>query len=209
MKTSAAGKAMIDRFEANKLVAYLDRVASPPVWTIGRGMTGPGIFEGLTITQWQSDQMFDDRLASEFEPGVRIAIGTALSTTTQSQFDAMVSLAWNIGVGAFAKSTVARLHRAGDIVGASMAFALWNHAGGQINAGLTRRRKEEAALYLSGNPAPVPVPVPAPSSDYLFVLQAFMFASGDYSGDVDGLDGPRTRAAVAAIRARSAGAQDG
>lgn len=205
LTTGPAGIDLIKRNEGCKLTAYLDEVADPPVWTIGYGCTGPEVYRGLTITQTQAEEMLATRLAQEFEPGVLAAIGPA--PTTQSQFDAMISLAWNIGVGAFAKSTVARLHKAGDYAGAALAFELWDHAGGRVNEALLRRRKEEASLYLSGDaaPGPTPAPVPAPglSSDYLFVLQAFMLASGDYTGDVDGLDGPLTRAAVAAIRQRS------
>jgi len=207
MKTSAAGKALIDRNEGDKLVAYLDRIADPPVWTIGRGCTGPEIYEGLEITQAESDRMFDGRLAREFEPGVMAAIGD--SPTTQAQFDAMISLAWNIGIGGFARSSVARLHKAGDYMAAASAFALWNKSGGKVIDGLVRRRKEEADLYLSGGTglAPAPSPEPAPSSpishDYLLVLQAFMRASGDYIGEIDGIDGPLTWAAVDAVRQRT------
>ena len=201
MRTSAAGKAIIERNEGDKLTAYLDRIANPPVWTIGRGCTGPKVYEGLTITQAESDQMFDDRLASEFEPGVWATVGD--SPTTQAQFDAMVSLAWNIGVGAFKKSSVARLHKAGDYAGAAAAFALWDKANGRVIDGLVKRRKEEAALYLSGTAQPAPAPSPPFDSDYLLVLQAFMQASGDYTGEIDGLDGPLTRAALAAITKRT------
>jgi lysozyme len=67
--------------------------------------------------------------------------------TTDNQFSAMVSLAYNIGVGAFARSTVARKHNEGDHQAAAEAFALWNKAGGRVLAGLVRRRKEEADLY--------------------------------------------------------------
>jgi lysozyme len=207
LTTGPAGIELIKRNEGCKLTAFLDEVANPPVWTIGYGCTGPRIVRNLTITQAQAEEMLATRLAQEFEPGVLAAIGPA--PTTQSQFDAMVSLAWNIGVGAFAKSTVARLHKAGDYAGAAAAFELWDHAGGQVNDALLRRRKEEASLYLSNGavPGPVPAPGPKPGSglnvDYLLVLQAFMQASGDYAGELDGLDGPLTRASVAAIRQRA------
>jgi len=216
MRTSAAGKGIIERNEGDKLTAYLDRIANPPVWTIGRGCTGPEVYEGLTITQAESDRMFDDRLASEFEPGVMAAIGDA--PTTQAQFDAMVSLAWNIGVGridnpdttenegrGFKGSSVARLHKAGDYAGAASAFLMWNKSGGRVIDGLVRRRKEESALYLSDvtRPSPVPAPSPPHNSDYLLVLQAFLQASGDYTGDIDGIDGPLTRSAVTAVQKRA------
>jgi lysozyme len=71
--------------------------------------------------------------------------------TNPCQFGAMVSLCFNIGIGAFQRSTLVRLHRAGDDAGAARAFASWNKAtvGGvrQELRGLTSRRREEAALY--------------------------------------------------------------
>lgn len=73
---------------------------------------------------------------------------------TQNQFDAMVSLAFNIGTAGFAKSTVCRLHNAGstDPAAIKAAFGAWNKitkAGKKVaNAVLTRRRATEAALYL-------------------------------------------------------------
>jgi lysozyme len=62
-------------------------------------------------------------------------------------FDAMVSLAFNVGIGAFLRSSVLRLHLAGDHRRAAEAFGLWNKAGGKILPGLVRRRTAEANLY--------------------------------------------------------------
>src|SRR5690349_4997661 len=124
MKTSAAGLELIRRNEGCRLTAYLDTIANPAVWTIGYGSTGPGVYQGLTITQQQADQILVDRLAHEFEPGVLSALQGA--PVSQPQFDAMVSLAWNIGVGGFGKSSVARYHRAGNYQAAADAFRLWN-----------------------------------------------------------------------------------
>lgn len=156
MQTNNAGLELIKRNEGCRLTAYRDVVN---VLTIGWGHTGPDVYEGMTITQAQADQMLVDRLSREFEPGVLAAIGNA--ETTENQFSAMVSLAYNIGVGrlddpktpqneasGFKGSTVARMHRAGNYTAAANAFLLWNKAGGKIFAGLTRRRQEEADLYL-------------------------------------------------------------
>lgn len=68
----------------------------------------------------------------------------------QSRFDALVSFTFNCGVGALATSTLLKKHRAGDYKGAAREFAKWNKAGGRVLAGLTRRRKAEAKLYLNG-----------------------------------------------------------
>ena len=77
---------------------------------------------------------------------------------TQNQFDAMVSLCFNIGEGAFAGSSVARRFNAGDIQGAADAFLMWNKAGGRVLAGLDRRRRAERTLFLSNDPGLDPEP---------------------------------------------------
>jgi lysozyme len=145
---------MIEKYEGLRLHSYQDIVG---VWTIGYGNTGPDIGPDLIWTKEQCDDALSHRLAEEFEPGVLNAIGAA--PTTQGQFDAMVSLAYNIGVHAFAGSTVARKHIAGDYGAAADAFALWNKAGGRVLQALADRRAEEAQVYADATPAP-PVPVP-------------------------------------------------
>ena len=67
----------------------------------------------------------------------------------ENELAAMTSLAYNVGVAGFKKSTVLRAHNRGDKQAAARAFALWNRAGGVEMAGLTRRRAAEATLYLT------------------------------------------------------------
>lgn len=134
--------ALMHHFEACKLTAYK---CPADVWTIGWGDTGPHVKPGLVWTQAQADAAFAARLEREFIPGVTKAIGDA--ATTSEQLGAMVSLAYNIGVNAFAGSTVAREHKAGNHSAAAAAFARWNKGGGKVLAGLVRRRAAEAALY--------------------------------------------------------------
>jgi lysozyme len=63
---------------------------------------------------------------------------------------AATSLSYNIGVGAYCKSSVDRFFDAGLPVKACDAFLMWNKAGGRAVAGLTRRRQAERALCLKG-----------------------------------------------------------
>jgi lysozyme len=158
MNDSPIGRALIERNEGLQLTTYYDVVGIP---TIGYGDTGPDVVPGLTITKEEADQRLSRRLAREFEPKVMARIGNA--PTTQNQFDAMVSLAYNIGpgriehqrgIGGFDGSSVAREHVAGNYAAAANDFLLWNKAGGVTLNGLTRRRAEERALYL-GAPATV------------------------------------------------------
>jgi GH24 family phage-related lysozyme (muramidase) len=124
--------------------AYPDPATGGDPWTIGWGSTGPDIKRGVVWTQQQCDDRFAAHVG-EFAKKVEAAVGGA--ATTQHQFDAMVSLAYNIGMGNFSASTLLRKHKAGDNAGAAAQFAVWNKANKKVMAGLTRRRAAEAALY--------------------------------------------------------------
>lgn len=144
-RISAKGRALIHSFEQCKLEAYPDpgsRNGEP--WTIGWGSTGPDIKRGLHWTQQQADERFERDIA-KYEKAVDQ--GCAGVATNQNQFDAMVSLCYNIGIGAFQRSTVLRKHRAGDVPGAARAFLMWNKNDGKVMKGLTRRRLAESDLY--------------------------------------------------------------
>ena len=145
---SKEGIDLIHSFESCKLNAYPDpgsRDGHP--WTIGWGSTGPDIGRGLTWTQEQCDERFARDLV-KFEIGVSDALQGA--ATTQPQFDALVSFAYNVGVAALRTSTLLRKHRAGDFEGAAREFRRWNKNDGQVMRGLTRRRAAEEALYRKG-----------------------------------------------------------
>jgi lysozyme len=83
---------------------------------------------------------------SGFSDAVKRAI---VQPMTQNQYDAMVSLAYNIGAAGFTSSTVARLFNAGDIQGAADAFRMWNKSQGSVSPALVARREQERALFLS------------------------------------------------------------
>jgi len=138
---SKRGLAIIKDFEGCRLTAYQDVVG---VWTIGYGET-KDVYPGMTITQDQAEAMLRTRIAQDFEPGVLVALSRQ---PTQQQFDAMVSLAYNIGTGAFGKSTLVRKFNAGDMQGAADQFLVWNRAGGKVVSGLVRRREAERALFM-------------------------------------------------------------
>lgn len=153
MKTSQAGLDLIKRFEGLRLKAYPDPATGGEPWTIGYGTTssaGVGkISRGMVITQVQAESMLARSLAA-YEQAVLRALKVAPS---QHQFDALVSLAYNIGIGAMTKSSVVRHLNAGDVNRAAAAFLLWNKAGGRVMAGLTRRRAAERDLFLKPDAA--------------------------------------------------------
>lgn len=135
------GMALVKQFEGLELKAYL---CPAKVWTIGYGSTGPHVKPGQVITEAQADALLQRDL-DRFED----AVAQAAPGATQNQFDAMVSLAYNIGVGAFLGSTLLKLHKAGDYRRAAEAFGSWVNAGGKRLEGLVRRRAAEAQLYRS------------------------------------------------------------
>lgn len=155
LTTSRKGIELIHRFEGcarlrkdGLIEAYPDPGTGGKPWTIGWGSTtderGEPIEPGTVWTKARADARFVQHLR-EFEKEVRAAIGNA--PTTQNQFDAMVSLAYNIGSSAFRSSTLLKRHKAGEYGAAREQFKRWNRAGGRVMRGLTRRRQAEAKLY--------------------------------------------------------------
>lgn len=144
MKISDAGIALIKSFEGCELAAYPDPATGGDPWTIGVGHTGPEVRPGLVITDEEADAL----LRADIEKFER-CVDLAVNNVTQQQFDACVSLAFNIGCSAFAKSTLVRKIAQGDMSGAAEEFLRWDKAAGRQMAGLTRRRRAERELFLS------------------------------------------------------------
>lgn len=141
MRLGQRGKHLIEEFEGREKGAYLD---GGGVWTIGIGHTG-GVRRGQVATDAQIECWFAEDVAKAVA-GVNKAVTVPV---TQNQFDAMVALAYNVGVGAFAGSTLVRKLNSGDEAGAALQFARWNMDNGKVIAGLTRRRAAEADLFVS------------------------------------------------------------
>lgn len=139
MKTSLNGLKIIKDFEGLRLKAYK---CSAGVWTIGYGHTS-GVKEGDVITKEQAEKYLKKDVIS-FENTVNGVVKVKLN---QNQFDALVSLVFNIGSGAFKKSTLLKKLNAGDYDGASEQFLVWVKAGGQTLKGLVNRREQERALF--------------------------------------------------------------
>ena len=135
---------LIKQFEGCRLTAYPDPGTGGDPWTIGWGATGPDIHKGTVWTQGQADERFREHM-SEFGDGVVKLIG--VSPTTAHQMAAMVSFAFNVGLGNFRHSTLLRKHIEGDYVGAQDEFRRWARSAGRVLPGLVRRRDDEAALY--------------------------------------------------------------
>lgn len=143
MKISDNGLALIKKFEGCSLTAYADVGG---VWTVGWGQTGPDITEGLTITQTQADAWLE-KTVNRFADGVSECLKVAV---TQNQFDALVSLAYNIGLAAFKSSTLLKLlNDRADVSVVASEFIKWNKVNGKPIEGLSRRREAERQLFLT------------------------------------------------------------
>jgi lysozyme len=149
MKTNKSGVDLIKRWEGCRLKAYPDPATGGEPWTIGYGLTSAAgivpVKRGLVITQAQADEYLVKSLV-KYEAAVSKAL---TKTPTPNQFAAMVSLCFNVGPGAFARSSVVRKFNAGDTRGAADAFRLWNKAAGKVMAGLKNRREDERKLFLT------------------------------------------------------------
>lgn len=135
---------VIGGFEGLRLVAYQDVIS---VWTACYGET-KGIKPGMKFTKEQCDIMFIERL-QEFEAGMRKCL-KAPDAIPDKPYVAFLSLAYNIGNGAFCRSSIARKANAGDLRGACNAITLYNRAGGRVVRGLVNRRAAERKLCLEG-----------------------------------------------------------
>lgn len=136
MKTSPAGVVAIKRFEGCVLKTYK---CSAGVDTIGYGHTGSDVAPGMTWSAADADGALLRDL-ERFEQCVEKAVKQPLR---QGQFDALVSLAFNIGTAAFADSTLVKCINAGDLQGAGMQFISWNKVKGRTDAALLQRRAAE------------------------------------------------------------------
>ena len=147
MKISPRGLELIKGFEGFSSTAYLDVVNIP---TIGWGNTfyadGTKVKLGDQISKTDALKLLEVIANRDFADKIFPLIKVKV---TQSQFDAMVSLAYNIGVGNFLKSTLLKKLNASDFAGAGEEFLKWNKAGGKEVLGLTRRREREKQLFLS------------------------------------------------------------
>jgi lysozyme len=156
MKITREGLALIKRFEGYRGEAYRDAVG---VWTIGYGHTSmagpPEVRPGMRIDRAEADEILA-RDVEAFAQGVRDLIARPVNA---SQFSALVSFAYNVGLGNFRKSSVLAAVNRGDHDAVARRLQLWVKAGGRTLAGLVKRRAAEAALFAGKDRGEPPGPV--------------------------------------------------
>lgn len=145
MIPSATIKNMIKGWEGCRLTAYR---CPAGVWTIGYGHTGADVSEGLTISRARADELFDRDIAAFARQLDRVVTGL---TITQNQYDALLSLAYNIGIGRLSRSHLMELVKSDPANPAiESEFMKYVNAGGKTLPGLVRRRSVEACHYFAG-----------------------------------------------------------
>jgi lysozyme len=151
---------LIKAFEGCESAPYL---CPAKLWTVGYGHVLYPEQARLKVDQrsayplktehnrvWDADEI-DGLLQkdlSRFEAGVSRLCPA--SDDSQPQFDALVSFAFNVGLGNLQSSTLRMKYNRGDYGGAANEFLKWNKSGGKVLGGLVRRREAERMLFLSG-----------------------------------------------------------
>jgi len=147
MKISEVGLKLIKKFEGSSSSPY---VCPAGVVTIGIGSTR---YENGKKVKMSDPHISEKRMLEILKYQVKKIYGKAVKKyveveLTQNQYDALVSFVYNIGAGAFKKSTLLRKLNKGDYFGASKEFKRWNRGGGKVLKGLVKRRKAEEELFL-------------------------------------------------------------
>ena len=134
---------LIRRWEGLRLSAYK---CPAGVWTIGYGTTGPEVNEGDRWTR----EACEDALYADCKALLRDVRACVKVPLTEAQKGALISFAYNLGIGALRKSTLLRKINASDPT-AAREFDKWVYAGGRKLAGLIKRRADERALFEQGS----------------------------------------------------------
>lgn len=131
---------LITRFEGFRADAYKDPVG---IWSIGFGTT-EGVKQGDTITVPEALSRLSEHIQENVEPQLKRYVTWPL---LQCEFDALVSFVYNVGAGAFARSTMRKKINEPSMWEASLEFDKWVYAGGKKLKGLVTRREHEKAMF--------------------------------------------------------------
>lgn len=145
MKTSDNGIEQIKTFEGFRSMPYLDTAGK---WTVGYGhlmVDGDGCVQGSPITMGQATELLRKDLHTAEE-----CVNSAGVQLDQNEFDALVSFVYNLGCGAFQRSTLLKLLKSGNKTAAAGEFPKWCIAGGKHSDGILKRRFAEQDCFLHG-----------------------------------------------------------
>jgi len=139
-RPTARARRLIKEFEGLRTRSYRD---AHDHWALGYGETGEHITEGLTITEHEANVWLDNRIY-QVSGDIRKAVTVPL---TQGQFDALVSLVYNVGITAFRHSTLLKLLNHEKYYEAATELLKWDHSQGKEIDGLSNRRRSEYRLF--------------------------------------------------------------
>lgn len=148
MKLGSKGLELIKSFEGFYSKPYLDPIGIP---TIGYGATYYPNKKKVTmkdkpLTEKEASELLKEMMTT-YENDVKRLVKRELN---QNQFDALVSFTYNLGATNLGKSTLLKkVNKNPNDTTIANEFLKWNRAGGKVLNGLTKRRKDEAALYFS------------------------------------------------------------
>lgn len=140
LSISLAGIAFIQSEEGTEFEAYLDSVAVPTICT--------GSTKDVFIGQKATLQECESRLIEDTTYAGKAVQRHVQAKLTQQQYDVLVSFVFNVGAGAFSRSTMLRYINANQCEAAGAEFLRWDRAGGKRLRGLTKRRARESAAWL-------------------------------------------------------------
>ncbi len=144
-KAAALVVALVSGAEGLRQTAYPDPATQGPPWTVCYGHT-VGVLPGDHYTVTQCKEMLIRDL-EKYATGVERCVAAPL---TDEREVALISFAYNVGVGAACNSSVVRLINAGRTRDGCNALLKWNRAAGIVFPGLTKRRERERAFCLLG-----------------------------------------------------------
>lgn len=147
MKLDQNGYDLIASFEGLSLVPYKDSVGIP---TIGYGNTYYPDGRKVKMTDSKITKAYAMELLKVTADKFAASVDLATTWVGQNKFNALVSFAYNVGLGNYRKSTLLKkvnINPNDSII--RTEFLKWNKAGGKVIPGLTNRRKKEAEIYFS------------------------------------------------------------
>jgi lysozyme len=141
--------AIINGAEGFTATAFLDRLAKPPVWTIGHGTTridGKPVIKGMTCTRPQADLW----AMTDMTADAHFVLGKVHVPLNDWQLAALISFCYNIGAGDFERSSVLEALNLKLYLVAANRLLEYDEAGGEVVPGLETRRGRERAMFLIG-----------------------------------------------------------
>jgi lysozyme len=154
MKMSDKGLSLLAQWEGFRRAAYSD-VAEYKTIGVGHLLLPEELESGIIYIngepcEWREGLTDDDVMALLFQdivPREDVVNESVIVPLEQCQFDALVSFTFNVGDGAFRKSTLLKVLNEGHSASVPGQFMRWNKAGGRVVAGLDKRRRNEVRLW--------------------------------------------------------------